>query len=135
MVKANANLLEISQWDYKLANASVYLIQIGICQVSFSVRVIVMMLLTHPWYLHSTLNPPILRPKVVRDAYVSSMETEGKELRDAKTAVELALSLGQSLKESTEKLESANENYRKSSGQVKKACVAPKAKAKAKASA
>jgi len=63
------------------------------------------------------------------------METEGKELRDAKTAVELALSLGQSLKESTEKLESANENYRKSSGQVKKACVAPKAEAKAKASA
>ncbi|CAL1159977.1 unnamed protein product, partial [Cladocopium goreaui] len=89
VVKANANLLEISQWDYKLANASV--------------------------------------PKVVRDAYVSSMETEGKELRDAKTAVELALSLGQSLKEPTEKLESANENYRKSSGQVKKACVAPKA--------
>ncbi|CAL1129990.1 unnamed protein product [Cladocopium goreaui] len=84
VVKANANLLEISQWDYKLANASV--------------------------------------PKVVRDAYVSSMETEGKELRDAKTAVELALSLGQSLKEPTEKLESANENYRKSSGQVKKAC-------------
>ena len=66
---------------------------------------------------------------------MSSMETEGKELRDAKTAVELALSLGQSLKESTEKLESANENYRKSSGQVKKACVAPKAKAKATASA
>lgn len=97
VVKANANLLEISQWDYKLANASV--------------------------------------PKVVRDAYVSSMETEGKELRDAKTAVELALSLGQSLKEPTKKLESANENYRKSSGQVKKACVAPKAKAKAKASA
>eukprot|EP00435_Cladocopium_sp_Y103_P030610 s2106_g7.t1 len=97
VVKANSNLLEISQWDYKLTNATV--------------------------------------PKVVRDAYVSSMESEGKELRDAKTAVETALSLGHSLKESTEKLDAANENYRKASGQVKKACVAPKAKAKAKASA
>ena len=66
---------------------------------------------------------------------MSSMESEGKELSDAKAAVELALSLGQSLKEPTEKLNCANENYRKSSGQVKKACVAPKAKAKAKASA
>ena len=141
MVKANANLLEISQWDYKLTNATVYLIQLGICWVSLpsspsvalgdSYDVFVVLILD----IHSTLNPPNLRPKVVRDAYVSSMEAEGKELRDAKTAVELALSLGQSLKEPTEKLKSANDNYQKSSGQVKKACVAPKAKAKAKASA
>ena len=86
--------------------------------------------------LHFALAPTSgLRCKAVADAYVASMESEGKLLRDAKLAVESALSSGSSVKSHVENLDAANETYRRASQQVRKASVVPKAKATSKAKA
>jgi len=81
---------------------------------------------------------PCLRAAVVATAFVSQMESEEKNLRSAKQALETALSLGQPLKDVTQKLEDANSQYRTASVQIRKHATPPKpkvAKGKAKAKA
>lgn len=97
IVKVNANLLEITQWSFKLTSAGV--------------------------------------AEVVATAFVSQMESEEKNLRDAKQAQETALSLGQPLKDVTKMLDDANTQYRTASVQIRKHATAPKPKAKGKAKA
>lgn len=69
------------------------------------------------------------------DAFVSQMQTEMLQLREAKTNLEGALSAGQSLADPRKALELANEQYRTASVQIRKHVAKPKAKAGATAAA
>lgn len=69
------------------------------------------------------------------NAFVSQMETEAQNLRNAKVALETAMSKGEPLDESTSQLSDANKAYQNSSALVRKNCSQPKAKAKGKAKA
>eukprot|EP00435_Cladocopium_sp_Y103_P008588 s3618_g2.t1 len=84
VVKANSNLLEISQWRYKLESA-------GMAQA-------------------------------VAAAFVEQMEAEATKLRDAKSALETALSKGEALSDATAALSDANKAYHTASLQVRKNC-------------
>lgn len=96
IVKVNANLLEISQWEFKLKTAGV--------------------------------------APVVATAFVSQMQTEEQNLREAKSALENALAGGRPLKDVTDRLDAANTQYRGASVQIRKHATVPKARAaKAKA--
>lgn len=68
---------------------------------------------------------------MVADAFVSQMQTEMLQLREAKTNLESALSAGQPLADPRKALELANEQYRTASVQIRKHAAKPKAKAEA----
>ena len=66
-------------------------------------------------------------------AFVGQMEEEANKLRDAKSALESALSKGEALSDATVALSDANKAYHTASLQVRKNCSQPKPKAKAAA--
>jgi hypothetical protein len=120
IVKVNANLLEITQWSFKLTSAGVPGSKIG-----FPPQKMQHHLLTQ--HIPNTYLGcgPCLRAAVVATAFVSQMESEEKNLRSAKQALETALSLGQPLKDVTQKLEDANSQYRTASVQIRKHATPP----------
>ena len=74
------------------------------------------------------------RAPVVATAFVSQMQTEEQNLREAKSALENALAGGRPLKDVTDRLDAANTRYRGASVQIRKHATVPKARAaKAKA--
>ena len=75
------------------------------------------------------------RAQAVAAAFVGQMEEEANKLRDAKSALESALSKGEALSDATVALSDANKAYHTASLQVRKNCSQPKPKAKAKAAA
>jgi hypothetical protein len=73
------------------------------------------------------------RAQAVAAAFVGQMEEEANKLRDAKSALESALSKGEALSDATVALSDANKAYHTASLQVRKNCSQPKPKAKAAA--
>ena len=69
------------------------------------------------------------------EAFVGQMEAEANALRIAKQEIEMALSKGGHLGAPTGVLVDANKKYQTASLAVRKNCVMPKPKAKAKAAA
>ena len=88
-MKVNANLLEISQWQYKLISA-------GVSRAKFdqTVSLHIMHVVFHQSSHYFFLRFIILRAEVVATAFVSQMESEERNLREAKNALESALSAG-----------------------------------------
>ena len=108
VTKANGNLLEISQWKFKLVTAGVWL------RLKFQVAL-----------LHA-------RDPMVADAFVNQMEAQGVLLRAKKDAVEQAIASGTLGAEVTSELEGANNAYKEASQSVRKQAVPPKPKGQTK---
>lgn len=119
LVKANGNLLELSQWSFKLHQAGVLGTQRTIPN---EVQQIILQFWT--WWVKGNKTHfvyfALLRAQGIADAFVAQMGNESESLRRAKDGLEKALASGNPLHDMRAALDKANEDYRVAATQIRK---------------